>query len=116
MKRGRIGKLQFYGFILLLFPVFTGCNKTNMNKIKSPEIHIQIDRFEEDLFSISLYNLADSIGYLNKKYPDFFPLFTSKIIEIGNAADEDISSGLIASRSTDACYPNSGKEVSFSPR
>ena len=67
-----------------------------MNNIKSPEIHIQIDRFEEDLFSISLYNLADSIGYLNKKYPDFFPLFTSKIIEIGNAADEDISSGLIA--------------------
>ncbi|MBA7565469.1 hypothetical protein ES708_07153 [subsurface metagenome] len=32
---------------------------------------ISIDRFEQDLFSIDMYSLSDSIPYLKKKYPEF---------------------------------------------
>ncbi len=45
---------------------------------------ISIDRFEQDLFSIDMYSLSDSISYLKKKYPEFLPLFNNKIIEIGS--------------------------------
>lgn len=51
-------------------------------------VNIQIQRFEEDLFSISPYGLADSISYLQQKYPVFFPLFTRMMLEIGRPEDE----------------------------
>ena len=81
----------------IVFVVLTaGCKPSNKNRQQGQETAINIDRFEEDIFSINLYHLADSIGYLQEKYPVFFPLFTNKIIEIGNPGTEDIAPGLIA--------------------
>ena len=60
------------------------------------KVKIKIDRFEKDLFSISLYNLRDSIPSLEEKYPDFFPLFTNKIIQIGPPGQSDFSDRLLA--------------------
>ncbi len=90
----RLISLSSYGFLVLFVLTIAGCQRSSSKKESG--IKIQIDRFEDDLFSISLYNMADSIDFLRQKYPDFFPLFTSKIIEIGNSDAEDISTGLIA--------------------
>ena len=96
----KIKEHSFFHISFLLVLQFAllalSCQQTSVNRQKGSYVNIKIDRFEEDLFSISLYHLADSIGYLQQKYPDFFPLFTHKIIEIGNPGQEDISMGLLA--------------------
>lgn len=80
--------------VLLLLSII-GC-KQNENKTGVKRGHIKIDRFEQDLFEISLYGLQDSLDFLEKKYPDFFPLFTNKIIQIGNPGQADFSERLMA--------------------
>lgn len=57
---------------------------------------IEIKRFEKDLFSVSLYHLKDSIPVLQQKYPRFFPLFTNRIINIGNSKQPDFPERLTA--------------------
>jgi hypothetical protein len=57
---------------------------------------IKIARFEQDLFSISVYDLEDSIPWLQARYPDFFPLFTYKVIEIGGPGEQGFEEKLIA--------------------
>ena len=88
--------VQVIFLLMFLFALLAGSCRQAVHKQPDSEVTIKIDRFEKDLFSISLYHLADSIGYLQRKYPDFFPLFTHKIIEIGNPGQEDISMGLLA--------------------
>lgn len=60
------------------------------------EADISISRFDEDLFSISVYGIADSIPWLEQKYPEFFPLFTHRILEIGGPGDPDFEAALTA--------------------
>lgn len=98
MKKSVFLSGRFCLYLILSICLFSvgGCSKTSSNKRSQENINIHIDRFEADLFSISLYHLADSITYLRNKYPDFFPLFTSKIIEIGHPDAENISAGLLA--------------------
>lgn len=82
---------------LLIVPAIglTSCSHKN-NRTVSHEINIHIDRFEEDLFSIDLYHLSDSIPYLQKKYPDFFPLFTYQVISIGGPDEPEFPNRLLA--------------------
>jgi hypothetical protein len=92
-RRLRIGVYVFVaGFILISI---SGC-RHGKKIFGSKKASIKIDRFEKDLFSISLYNLADSISVLENTYADFFPLFTNKIIQIGNPGQSDFSNRLLA--------------------
>jgi hypothetical protein len=74
-----------------LFSCTRSSEKDNFEKA-----NISIRRFEQDLFSLSVYHLEDSIEYLRREYPDFFPLFCSKVIEIGDPDDPEFISGLKA--------------------
>lgn len=80
--------------ILIISLVSFSCN-SNKNKNGRNTEKVEIKRFEQDLFSISLYNLKDSISFLQSKYPQFFPLFTNRIINIGDASQPDFSDRLI---------------------
>jgi hypothetical protein len=84
-----LNQLLFISLILL------ACNRSGQ-KHSTTETPIQIERFEEDLFSIDLYNMADSIPWLQNKYPEFLPLFTYKIISIGRPGDLGFSDRLLA--------------------
>ncbi len=86
------GRIIFSIFLLVLL---NSCNRTETLENTS-DIKVQIDRFEEDLFSIDLYNLADSISFLKQKYPEFLPLFTYKVINIGGPDDPGFSNKLLA--------------------
>jgi hypothetical protein len=91
-------KTILYGILMILVFLFTltGCRNVLHNTSSKTKVAIHIDRFEKDLFSIDIYSLKDSIKFLKEKYPDFFPLFTSKIIEIAGSDTESISLGLTA--------------------
>jgi hypothetical protein len=85
------------GFIITTAIIIslTSCNR-NQSDESTIEQSLEIKRFEEDLFSIKLYNLADSIDFLEYKYPRFFPLFTNRVISIGDPADSGFSERLLA--------------------
>jgi len=91
MKRTVIRVL--YLGLMIAFIFFTGCMHQSQN---GTHVKLIIDRFEEDLFGISVYHLKDSIGILQQKYPDFFPLFTAEVLEITDTSKEIITEGVIS--------------------
>jgi len=83
-------------FLFAVFVFLLACCKSDKYSGKETTEEVQIFRFEQDLFSINIYSLKDSILYLQNKYPDFFPLFNNKIIEIGSVQQPDYDERLIA--------------------
>lgn len=81
---------NFLLIIVILLSVAACKQKAEIPSAKNYDglVNIEVDRFEEDLFSISPYGLTDSISYLQQKYPDFFPLFTHMMLQIGGPEDE----------------------------
>lgn len=88
-------KLIIFSSLVILSTQFWSC-VPGPGKSDSNEVSIVISRFEEDLFSISAYGLEDSLEFLIDKYPEFFPLFTYRIIEIGGIGDPGFETSLIA--------------------
>jgi hypothetical protein len=70
--------------------------KSNKKIYSKKKITIRMERFEQDLFSVSIYNLEDSISFLEKKYPDFFRLYCYKMIQIGDPQQKGFSDRLKA--------------------
>lgn len=60
--------------LLILFLI--SCNNSN-NKpdVSGIKLNVRIDRFDKDFFSIDTNHLDQSLNALNRKYPDFFPLY-----------------------------------------
>lgn len=92
-----------YGFNLvralmlyLVIVLFIISCQSNSRRIRYEEADIQIRRFDQDLFGISIYNITDSIPFLLEKYPQFLPLFGYKIIEIGGPGNPRFEEGLQA--------------------
>lgn len=75
--------------ITFLLVVLIGCKpnplKVDISGIKK---NIEVVRFDEELFKTDTSQLSGSIAELSNKYPDFFNLFTYKIIRIGGVGDE----------------------------
>ncbi len=69
---------------------FTSCKhnrlKVNISDIKK---NIEVVHFGDELFAADTTDLKQSITELSNKYPDFFNLFTYRIIRIGGIADEN---------------------------
>jgi hypothetical protein len=93
MTANLIKKHQFYFFstVLLLIILFiSGCksdSRIDINLKKIPvDFHVQ--RFEQDLFSLSPDNLPQGIHALKEKYPAFFGFFTSDIMQWDTADTE----------------------------
>ena len=80
-------------FTITLF--IAGC-RPDHRSIRYEPADIEIKRFDQDLFDISVYDIADNIRYLKEKYPRFLPLFGYKIIEIGGPGDPRFEEGLQA--------------------
>jgi gliding motility-associated lipoprotein GldB len=76
-------------FALFLAVLFFSCKrnplKVNISDIKTD---IEVVRFDEQLFSIQSLNALNKITELSNTHPDFFNLFTYRIIRIGGIEDE----------------------------
>ena len=79
-------------FALFLLLVFFACKrnplKVNISDIKDD---IKIVRFDNELFSFPSSDTLNEIVKLSNAYPDFFDLFTYKIIRIGGIGDDQFS-------------------------
>jgi len=75
-------------FAFLLF-AFSACKQNPLKvDISNSKKDIETVRFDHELFSVDTTNLQNSITALSNKYPDFFNLFTYKIIRIGGFENE----------------------------
>lgn len=76
-------------FALFLSTIIFACKrnplKVNISNIKKD---IEIVRFDNELFSFESTDTLNEILKLSNKYPDFFNLFTYRIIRIGGVGDE----------------------------
>lgn len=75
-------------FVSVLFVLIYSC-KPNPLKVDISEIknEVSVVRFDDDLFSINNTDTLESITELSNKYPEFFDLFTYKVIQIGGIGD-----------------------------
>jgi hypothetical protein len=103
-----------WGILISSFLLISGCSGSNKNK-NSKKPGIIIERFEKDLFSIGLSNINDSIPYLRLKYPRFFPLYTNKIIEVGDISQPGFNDKLLAFVSDFTIYNVSKKVAAVFP-
>ena len=81
----RICTIATYFFSLIA--ILIACNSdTDRNgrpipNVSNIKINLQLDRFDEDLWSIDTNQLADGVSFLEKKYPDFAPLLFNRILK-----------------------------------
>ncbi len=84
----RLFSLQII-FILLLASIFFSCSRNPLKvDISGIENNIEIVRFDHELFAIQQNDTLGEIVKLSNKYPDFFNLFTYRIIRIGGIGEE----------------------------
>lgn len=76
--------------------------KVNISEIKKD---IKIVRFDKELFAIPLKDTLTEITKLSNAYPDFFDLFTYRIIRIGGIGETEFP-GLLAQFVTDTMILN----------
>jgi len=80
-----------FRFILLgtILSVLLACNRNRLKvDISGINNNIEIVRFDKELFNIPQKDTLSSLVSLHEEYPDFFDLFTYKVIRIGGINDE----------------------------
>ncbi|HBH49192.1 MAG TPA: hypothetical protein DDX98_11155 [Bacteroidales bacterium] len=79
-------KIEWIASLIVLFVVLVSCRS---EKAPPEEVYADVDvvRFEKILFETDVYALRDSAKRFALSYPDFLPLFTNRIIEIGDTSD-----------------------------
>ncbi|NQU51665.1 MAG: hypothetical protein HQ522_03905 [Bacteroidetes bacterium] len=79
-------------FALFFVSIFFACKKNplkvNVSDIKTD---IKIVRFDDKLFSIEPREALKDISELSNAHPDFFNLFTHRIIRIGGIGDDEFA-------------------------
>lgn len=84
---------QTKGIVFLLFltvVLFSACKrnplKVDLSKVGS---EVEVVRFDDGLLNIQGKDTLAAITELSNKYPDFFNLFTYRIIHVGGIGDDD---------------------------
>ncbi|MBN2637269.1 MAG: hypothetical protein JXR61_13435 [Prolixibacteraceae bacterium] len=83
-------RLKYLGFIILFSSVIisTSCKKNRLKvSISDIEEDIEFVHFTDELFAIDTTDLMQSVAEISNKYPEFFDLFTYRIIRIGGTQD-----------------------------
>lgn len=88
-------KFQIFSICLALAIGISSCTcnqtKTSAKKekeVKSSEINIVIERFEQDLFKCKTSDLKNELAQLEKKYPLFYPVYYNNVLNIPDFGDE----------------------------
>lgn len=82
-------------FILILFAVLFSCKPNPLKvNISDIETEIKVVRFDNELFAINDNDTINSLTTLSNKYPEFFDLYTYKVIQIGGMGDSLFPDGM----------------------
>jgi gliding motility-associated lipoprotein GldB len=74
-------------FIILIF--FSSCNRNPLKvDISGIETEVEVVRFDQELFDLPMQDTLAELSALRNKYPDFFDLFTWKVIGVGGIEEE----------------------------
>lgn len=86
-------KLKKYIFPVLIFAiVFVSCKQNPLKvDISNIEKEVEVIRFDEELISLNGKDTVQSWVDLSNTHPDFFNLFTYRIIKIGGINDENFT-------------------------
>lgn len=78
--------LLFFSFLVIL----ASCNRNRLKvDISDIESNVEFVDFSEKLFNLPLRDTLQELQDLRQEYPDFFDLFTYRIIRIGGIEDEN---------------------------
>jgi gliding motility-associated lipoprotein GldB len=82
----KLVRQHIFAFVLLvaLFSCKPNPLKVDISEIKT---EIEVVRFDKELFAINDNDTLNSLTELSNKHPDFFDLFTYKVIQIGGIGD-----------------------------
>ncbi|MBN2484998.1 MAG: hypothetical protein JXB34_03390 [Bacteroidales bacterium] len=95
-------------FILVILIYGCGGNAGSFEEIS---VDLRVVRFEQELFNVDIYNADSGFRKLAAKYPGFMPLFSNRIIEIGDTAGEWFAESMLMFVTDQAMY-NIFKQVS----
>ena len=75
-------------FVLLIIGSLFAC-KPNPLKVNISDINTEVEvvRFDKELFAINSGDTLEFLSELSNKHPEFFDLFTYKVIQIGGIGD-----------------------------
>jgi len=90
-----MSRLTQLSFFLIISVVVLSC-KQNPLKVDISKIEetVEVVRFDKELFSINSTDTIGSVTELSNKYPEFFDLFTYKVIQIGGIGDTLFMDGI----------------------
>lgn len=94
--------MRRFFYCILILSVVISC-KTE-KKIEYKPVPVTINRFDNTLNEIDIYQIGESVEYLLNKYPVFFPLFVYNIIEIGYPDDPGLGDRLAAYQTNKTIY------------
>jgi gliding motility-associated lipoprotein GldB len=84
-------KTYYFPLIIILIALFS-CNRNPLKvDISGIDTEIKIVRFEQQLFSLPLRDTLAEFAELRNRYPDFFDLFTWRVINVGGIEEEHFS-------------------------
>ena len=76
-------------FLLIILIALFSCNRNPLKvDISGIESEVEIVRFDQELFNLSMQDTLDELTALRNNYPEFFDLFTWKVIGVGGIEEE----------------------------
>ncbi|MCX6257869.1 MAG: hypothetical protein NTW49_08250 [Bacteroidia bacterium] len=86
MSSSITNRIRILTNILILTVIITSCNHDKFNvDVSGIRIDLKIQRFENDLFRLKSDSLCLEIPGMERKYGEFFDLYSNKIISIGGS-------------------------------
>jgi len=75
-------------FLLILLAILTGCQSNPLKiSISSINLSVKAERLDHDLFTITPENIRQKVPELQKRYGDFYTLYSREVLAIGDSQD-----------------------------
>lgn len=79
-----------YFFLIVLLTIFSACSENKFKiDVSNIDVKLQIQRFDKDLYTLDPKNLITEVPILEEKYPIFFELYTTQVLQIGSTSERD---------------------------
>lgn len=81
--------LKYYIFNVLLLVTLHGCNRNPLDiDISKSTLHIEIQRFDEEIFTLDFDTINEAITAFYELYNDFYDVYNVHVINIGPASQK----------------------------
>lgn len=81
--------LQYYIFNVLLLVTLLGCERNPLDvDISKSTLHVEIQRFDQELFNLDFDTIDDAITAFYERYEDFYDVYNVHVINIGPASQK----------------------------